>query len=135
MLTDHPEPELVFLQYTVSESGEGDLSVTKHLSLFEKGAQPAEFCHDVLVDPSGAIAVVSVYTGKLKIIVLSKEEGDDDEQDGCETEFDAPSACSSIARRVTIWLTNPRQNSGAKSSQSRFHLYNGRITHPCYAAR
>jgi DNA damage-binding protein 1 len=95
VLTDHPEPELVFLQFTVSKSGERDLSATTHLALFEEGetARPAEFCHDVLVDPSGAVAVVSVYTGKFKIITLT-EEGDHGD------DFDVSSACNFVARDV-----------------------------------
>ncbi|KAG9315581.1 CPSF A subunit region-domain-containing protein [Chiua virens] len=53
VLTDHPEPELVFLLFAVSDSGE------KHLTV-----------------------VVSIYTGKLKIVALT-EEGD------YERDFDA----------------------------------------------
>ncbi|KAG8214764.1 CPSF A subunit region-domain-containing protein [Butyriboletus roseoflavus] len=82
VLTDHPDPELIFLLFTASKPGERDLSATRHLALFERSARPAEFCHDVLVDPSGAVAVVSIYTGKLKIIILT-EEG------GYESDFDA----------------------------------------------
>ena len=72
---------LAFLQFTVSKSGESDLSITRYLALFEEGvgARPAEFCHDVLVDPSGAIAVVSVHTGKLWVITLSEEGGHEDD--------------------------------------------------------
>jgi DNA damage-binding protein 1 len=77
VLTDHPEPELVFLSFTVSRSGNRVLKATKHLSLFERSARSAEFCHDVLVDPSGAIAVVSVYTGRLKVVILNEEGGYD----------------------------------------------------------
>lgn len=73
VLTDHPDPELVFLTFDVSESGKKNLSVTRHLALFERSARPAEFCHDVLVDPSGTIAVVSIYAGKLKIVTLTPE--------------------------------------------------------------
>lgn len=95
VLTDHPEPELVFLRFTVSKSGERDLSATRRLALFGEGesARPAEFCHDVLVDPSGAIAVVSIYTGKFKIITLTEE--------GChEDDFNVSSACNFVAQDV-----------------------------------
>lgn len=91
VLTDHPEPELVFLVFTVSKSGERDLTVTTHLPLSDKSARPAEFCHDVLVDPSGTVAAVSIYTGKLKIITLS-EDG------GYERDSDASSACNFVQR-------------------------------------
>lgn len=97
VLTDHPDPELVFLLFTASKSGERTLSTTRHLALFERSARQAEFCHDVLVDPSGAIAVVSIYTGKLKIITLT-EEG------GYERDFDASSACFSFPP-CGAWLT------------------------------
>lgn len=93
VLTDHPEPELVFLLFTVSKSGESSLAVTTHLPLFERSAQTAEFCHDVLVDPNGALAIVSIYTGKLKIVVLT-EEGD------YERDSDASLACSFAAQPV-----------------------------------
>lgn len=92
VLTDHPDPELVFLLFTVPKSGEKDLSATMHLALSEMGARPAEFCHDVLVEPSGSIAVVSIYTGRLKIITLTNEGG-------YEKDFDASSAHFFVVRR------------------------------------
>ncbi|KAH7885105.1 CPSF A subunit region-domain-containing protein [Phlebopus sp. FC_14] len=82
VLTDHPEAELIFLRFTVCKSGETELMATKYLSLFERSSRSAEFCHDVLVDPSGAIAVVSVYTGRLKVVIL-------DQDGGYESDFDA----------------------------------------------
>jgi DNA damage-binding protein 1 len=69
VLTDHPEPELIFLSFTVNGTG---ITVTKYLSLSERSARPAEFCHTLLVDPSGGVAVVSAYTGKLKVVVLDR---------------------------------------------------------------
>ncbi|KIJ17938.1 hypothetical protein PAXINDRAFT_72888 [Paxillus involutus ATCC 200175] len=87
VLTDHPEPELVFLSFTVSRSGNRVLKATKHLSLFERSARSAEFCHDVLVDPSGAIAVVSVYTGRLKVVILNEEGGYDRDFDASIVEL------------------------------------------------
>ncbi|KIJ59461.1 hypothetical protein HYDPIDRAFT_177805 [Hydnomerulius pinastri MD-312] len=82
VLTDHPEPELVFLSFTAHGSGDTALKATKYLSLFERSARVSEFCHDVLVDPSGAIAVVSIYAGRLKVVVLDEEEG------GYDRDFD-----------------------------------------------
>lgn len=93
VLTDHPDPELVFLLFTVSKSGEKGLRSTKHLALSDRSARPTEFCHDVLVDPSGTIAVVSIYTGRLKVITLA-EEG------GYAKDFDTSSAYNFIVQRA-----------------------------------
>ncbi|KAF9219239.1 hypothetical protein BS17DRAFT_431256 [Gyrodon lividus] len=87
VLTDHPEPELVFLSFTVNKHGETVLGVTKHLSLFERSARSAEFCHDVLVDPSGALAIASVYTGRLKVVILNEEGGYDRDFDASVLEL------------------------------------------------
>ncbi|KAL4064854.1 CPSF A subunit region-domain-containing protein [Scleroderma yunnanense] len=73
VLTDHPEPELVFLSLTLAGSGVTDLTVNKRLSLFERNSRPAEFLHDVVVSHSGRYAVVSVYTARLLIILLDDE--------------------------------------------------------------
>jgi DNA damage-binding protein 1 len=70
VLLAHPDPELIFLSYTESESGPAELQLTKQLSLYERTPRPAEFFNDVLVHPSGKLAVVSCYLGKLKIINL-----------------------------------------------------------------
>ncbi|KAF9236524.1 CPSF A subunit region-domain-containing protein [Melanogaster broomeanus] len=110
VLTDHPEPELVFLSFTVNKSGDTDLRSTKHLSLFERNARSAEFCHDVLVDPSGAIAVVSVYTGRLKVVILNEEGSYDRDFDASVVElnlltmlhYDFQQRLQLLARDVTI---------------------------------
>ncbi|KAJ7242817.1 mono-functional DNA-alkylating methyl methanesulfonate N-term-domain-containing protein [Mycena haematopus] len=67
VMLDHPEPELVFLTYTG-----GTLSTTKRLELVERNhnQRPAEFFNDVLVHPDGELALVSCYTGKLKVVAL-----------------------------------------------------------------
>ncbi|KAI6039683.1 CPSF A subunit region-domain-containing protein [Pisolithus marmoratus] len=70
VLTDHPEPELLFLSLTQSGTV---LTVTKRLSLFERSSRPAEFFHDVVVSPFGKYAVASVYTARLRIILLDAE--------------------------------------------------------------
>jgi len=93
VLTDHPDPELVFLLFTASKSGESNLSATTHLALSERNVRPAEFCHDVLVDPTGAVAAVSIYTGKLKIVSLT-EDGE------YEGDFDTSSAFNFAARLI-----------------------------------
>jgi len=68
LMLAHPDPELIFLSYSESETGTGELTTRKQLSLHERTPRPAEFFNDVLVHPSGKLAVVSCYTGKLKII-------------------------------------------------------------------
>ncbi|KAG1898161.1 CPSF A subunit region-domain-containing protein [Suillus fuscotomentosus] len=87
VLTDHPEPELIFLSFTVNGTGSTEITVTKYLSLSERSARPAEFCHTVLVDPSGGVAVVSAYTGKLKVVVLDQDGGYDHDFDASITEL------------------------------------------------
>ncbi|KAK7048153.1 CPSF-A domain-containing protein [Favolaschia claudopus] len=73
VMLDHPEPELVFLAYTQTDAG-GTLTTTKRLKLFESNhnQRPAEFFNDILVHPDGKIALVSCYTGKLKLVALDK---------------------------------------------------------------
>ncbi|KAG1776175.1 CPSF A subunit region-domain-containing protein [Suillus placidus] len=87
VLTDHPEPELIFLSFTVNGAGLTGITVTKYLSLSERSARPAEFCHTLLVDPSGSVAVVSAYTGKLKVVVLDHNGGYDRDFDASITEL------------------------------------------------
>ncbi|KAG2758166.1 hypothetical protein P692DRAFT_20763238 [Suillus brevipes Sb2] len=84
VLTDHPEPELIFLSFTVNSTG---ITATKYLSLSERSARPAEFCHTLLVDPSGGVAVVSAYTGKLKVVVLDRNGQYDRDFDASITEL------------------------------------------------
>jgi DNA damage-binding protein 1 len=73
VLTDHPDPELIFLSYTVLRNGNRDvpeLKTVHHLSLYERSARPAEFFNDMLLDVSGGVLVVSCYAGKLKVVLL-----------------------------------------------------------------
>lgn len=76
-MLDHPEPELLFLVYSEPLA---QLVVKKQLPLYERSARVAEFFNNLLVDPSGTLAVVSCYTSRLKIIQLSdgKYAGDFD---------------------------------------------------------
>lgn len=74
VMTDHPYPELIFLSYSVYQNGAGDVAELKtlhHLSLHERSTRTAEFFNDVLLDPSGSVAVISCYTGKLKVVLMS----------------------------------------------------------------
>ncbi|KAF8630852.1 hypothetical protein AX17_005211 [Amanita inopinata Kibby_2008] len=70
LMIAHPDPELIFFTYIEPEGGAAELVVKKQLALYERTPRPAEFFNDILVHPSGQLAVVSCYTGKLKIIKL-----------------------------------------------------------------
>ena len=70
MLTDHPDPRLIFFSYSRSSSGSPVLKTLKTLSLYYHHARPSEFLNTVLVDPSGAVAIVNCYTGKIKVVEL-----------------------------------------------------------------
>ncbi|KAI0917003.1 hypothetical protein AcV5_007593 [Taiwanofungus camphoratus] len=69
VLTDHPEPKLIQLTYEVA-AGVASLVSNSHIDLQDRYARPAEFVTDVLVDPSGKVAAVSCYTGRLKVVRL-----------------------------------------------------------------
>ena len=69
LMITHPEPELIFLSYVESESG-AELVVKKRLTLLDRSPRLSEFFNDFLVHPSGTLAVVHCYSGKLKVVVL-----------------------------------------------------------------
>lgn len=69
MLT-HPDPEFIILEYSESEETSAQLIVQKSLSLFERLPRIAEFFTDFLIHPSGKLAIISCYAGKLKVITL-----------------------------------------------------------------
>ena len=66
-MTDHPDPKLIVMAY---QEGATSIAELGFLSLADRAARPAEFVTDVQVDPTGKIAIVSCYTGKLKVIPL-----------------------------------------------------------------
>ncbi|KAI9512431.1 CPSF A subunit region-domain-containing protein [Russula earlei] len=70
LLTDHPEPRLIFFSYLTPSSCGPFLRAVKTLSLYYHHARPSEFLHSVLVDPSGKVALVNCYTGKIKVVEL-----------------------------------------------------------------
>ncbi|KAJ3991663.1 CPSF A subunit region-domain-containing protein [Lentinula boryana] len=75
VLLDHPDPEILILNYTeTSERASGKLNIKHQIPLDERGSRPAEFCLDAIVHPSGAFAVVSCYTGKLKVVMVESGE-------------------------------------------------------------
>ncbi|KAF8908996.1 CPSF A subunit region-domain-containing protein [Gymnopilus junonius] len=69
VMITHPEPELLVLEYTENE-GVGGLTVKKQVSLFERLPRVAEFFTNFIVHPSGRLAVVSCYAGKLKVVTF-----------------------------------------------------------------
>lgn len=71
LLTDHPDPRLIFITYSTF-SGGSFLKAVKTLSLYHHHARTSEFLHTVLVDPTGSVAVVNCYTGKFRIVELDK---------------------------------------------------------------
>ncbi|KZT11975.1 uncharacterized protein LAESUDRAFT_746751 [Laetiporus sulphureus 93-53] len=74
VLTDHPDPKLIPLAYEVDESGTASLISKEGIDLHDRDARPAEFVTDVFVDPSGHVAIVSCYTGRLKLVQLENGE-------------------------------------------------------------
>ncbi|KAG6887255.1 hypothetical protein C0992_013155 [Termitomyces sp. T32_za158] len=77
ILLGHPDPELVFLAYSENSYG-SQLTATKQLSLYERTPRPAEFFTDIVVHPSGKVAVVSCYVGKLRIVKLKAGNYEED---------------------------------------------------------
>ncbi|KAI9465477.1 CPSF A subunit region-domain-containing protein [Lactarius psammicola] len=70
LLTDHPDPRLIFIAYSTFSSGGSFLKAVKTLNLYHHNARPSEFLHTVLVDPTGSVAVVNCHAGKFKIVEL-----------------------------------------------------------------
>jgi len=70
LLTDHPDPRLIFFSYSTPSSGNPFLKTLKTLSLFHHHARASEFLHSVTVDPSGRVAIVNCYTGKIRVVEL-----------------------------------------------------------------
>ena len=68
VLTDHPDPRLIVLAYSLDDAAGASLVSTGHVELHDRYARNAEFVMDVLIDPAGEVAVVSCYAGKLKVV-------------------------------------------------------------------
>ena len=77
VLTDHPDPRLIVLEYVTDEDGKGSLVSKDYIELHDRYARPAEFVTDVFVSPSGQVAVVSCYTGKLKLVKFNDRKRPD----------------------------------------------------------
>ncbi|KAH0586144.1 hypothetical protein H2248_007410 [Termitomyces sp. 'cryptogamus'] len=77
LLLSHPDPELIFLVYSENSSG-SQLTATKQLSLYERTPRSAEYFTDIVVHPSGKVAVVSCYVGKLRVIKFKAGNHEED---------------------------------------------------------
>lgn len=66
----HPDPEVLFFSYEESITGQKQLVVNRTVVLQERGTRPAEFYNDLLVHPSGKIALVHCFMGRIKVIQL-----------------------------------------------------------------
>lgn len=76
-MTDHPDPRISVLVYEESD-GIGRLVETSSISLHDRIARHAEFCNDVVVDPTGSVAIASCYVGKLKVLRLKNGAVEED---------------------------------------------------------
>ncbi|CCM01903.1 uncharacterized protein FIBRA_03974 [Fibroporia radiculosa] len=74
VLTDHPDPKLIPLTLVLDDTGNASLLSKETIDLHDRYARPAEFVTDVYVDPTGEVAVVSCYTGRLKVIEFKNRE-------------------------------------------------------------
>ena len=72
-MTNHPDVKIVLLTYGIENDIPALQSGGSH-SLVDRAARQAEFVTDFQVDPTGQIAVVSCYAGKLKVIKLEDGE-------------------------------------------------------------
>ncbi|TFK40691.1 CPSF A subunit region-domain-containing protein [Crucibulum laeve] len=70
LMIAHPDPELIFFSFKLPVEETAELVADKQLSLYERTPRPAEFFNNIIVHPSGKLAVVSCYTGKLKIVTF-----------------------------------------------------------------
>ncbi|KAI0335819.1 hypothetical protein GY45DRAFT_705258 [Cubamyces sp. BRFM 1775] len=73
VMTNHPDAKVVLMTYGV-ENDVPALQPGGSHSLVDRAARQAEFVTDFQVDPTGQIAVVSCYAGKLKVIKLEDGE-------------------------------------------------------------
>ena len=66
----HPDPEIVFFTYAEHVDERKELVVNHSLALHERGSGTAEFFNDLLIHPSGKLAVAHCYSTRIKIIEL-----------------------------------------------------------------
>lgn len=112
VLTDHPDPRLIVLQYSTDEEGKASLKSKDYIELHDRYARPAEFVTDVFVSPSGQVAVVSCYTGKLKFVQFKDKKRPD--------AFDA----SYVLYLVLVsCLSNTRTTASRSCTLPRLHSY------------
>lgn len=71
VLTDHPDPRVLVLKFQgPAFNARREIKCIDALSLYERNARPAEFYNKCLVERKGRVAIISAYTGKLRIIEL-----------------------------------------------------------------
>jgi hypothetical protein len=69
--TETPDPLAILLEYVPeTESSEPFLREYSHSSLHSSHSRPMEFFEGAVVHPSGDVAIVATYVGKLKALVL-----------------------------------------------------------------
>lgn len=74
----HPNPELLILSYRYDEAKGATLVVEKSISLYDRSPRLAEFLTDVIVHPSGKVAIASCYAGKLRVVTFKAGKFIDD---------------------------------------------------------
>jgi DNA damage-binding protein 1 len=95
VLLAHPDPEVLFFSFEELVTGQKKLVVNHTLPLRERGTRPAEFFNNLFVHPSGKLAVVHCFMGRIKVLQL--KAGD------YEKDFDV--AYVHIALLTTLRLT------------------------------
>lgn len=105
------------LEYTTDDEGKASLISKDCIELHDRYARPAEFVTDVFVSPSGQVAVVSCYTGKLKLVQFNDKKRPD--------AFDISYAPSPIP---VFCSPNPRSTASPSCILPRSHSYTRKTT-------
>ncbi|CAK5284351.1 unnamed protein product, partial [Mycena citricolor] len=73
VMLDHPEAELIFLEFKRSQDSRYSLVISKRVELVQRNVnqRPAEFFNDLIVHPHGRIAIASCFSGKIKVVRLN----------------------------------------------------------------
>lgn len=74
----HPDPEVLFFSFEESVNGQKQLVVNHTVLLQERGTRPAEFFNDLLIHPSGKVAIVHCFMGRIKVIQLKAGDYEQD---------------------------------------------------------
>ncbi|KZV68820.1 hypothetical protein PENSPDRAFT_609570 [Peniophora sp. CONT] len=73
VLTDHPDPRLLFYSLVKNEDESYSLVCARSISLAERGPRKSEYLQNLFVSPDGVAVVASVYAGKLKVLSLAND--------------------------------------------------------------